>query len=51
LQDCSVEILPITDTSCAEPGSDVYSYNGLAIQGAYDGKGKIRTLLPSGTAR
>lgn len=48
--DCSVEILPITEVSCAEPGSDAYSYNGLAIQGAYDGKAKIRTLLPSGTA-
>ncbi len=46
-----MEILPITDINCAEPGSGAYSYNGLAIQGAYDGKTKIRTLLPSGTAR
>ncbi|KAL4859859.1 Nucleolar GTP-binding protein 1 [Chlorella vulgaris] len=48
--DCSVDILPITETSCAEPGSNAYSYNGLAIQGVYDGKTKIRTLLPSGAA-
>lgn len=51
LQDCSVEILPITDTNCAEPGTTAYSYNGLAIQGFYDGMAKIRTLLPSGNSR
>lgn len=48
--DCSVEILPITDTNCAEPGTTAYSYNGLAIQGFYDGMAKIRTLLPSGNS-
>lgn len=47
LQDCSVTITPIFDELCSEPGSTVYSYNDLAIQGAYIDNTHIRTMLPT----
>lgn len=46
-QDCSVDILPMSDTTCSEPGADGYSYNGLAINAYYQSRTKIRSLLPT----
>ncbi len=46
-QDCSVEILPMAETACSEPGATGYNYNNLAIQGYYDSPTTIRTGLPS----
>lgn len=47
LQDCSVDITPMSDTTCAEPGATGYSYDDLAISGYYASKTAITTLLPS----
>ena len=50
LQDCSVIISPISDTTCAEPGSSTYNYELLKIYGYYakDGSGySIKTMLPT----
>lgn len=49
LQDCSVEILPMTENACSEPGSAAYNYNALAIHGYYKSVSTIATLMPSQT--
>ena len=47
MQDCSVEIAPITDPACAEPGASGYNYEDLKIQGFYASTTAIRTMLPA----
>ena len=45
--DCSVQISPIADTTCSEPGASGYSYANLTIQAAYSSLTTINTVMPS----
>lgn len=45
--DCSVQISPISDPACAEPGATGYTYTNLTINAAYASLTSIRTVMPS----
>ena len=45
--DCSVQISPIGDTACSEPGASGYSYANLTVFGAYSSLTAIKTVMPA----
>ena len=45
--DCSVQISPVGDTACSEPGASGYSYANLTIFGAYSSLTSINTVMPA----
>lgn len=47
MQDCTVNITPVSDESCADPYSNNYTYNSLAVQAYYHTTQTVRTLLPA----
>ena len=48
--DCSVQISPIGDATCSEPGASGYSYANLTIQAAYSSLTTINPVMPSANA-
>ena len=52
LQDCSIQISPITDPSCADPTDDTpYPYGAIQMTAYFKSPDEIRTVIGSDTKK
>ena len=45
-QDCSIDVLPISDPACFDPLATSYKYSEVAVQAYYVTLDTIRSALP-----